>query len=174
MERETIIYKGRKYHRYPKSDRRQARVYFHTHESYKSPFPLHRQLWIDNFGKIPKKMVVHHKDENPLNNELSNLELMSKSKHSSLHTSKPEHIELVRKNLKLAQAKAPEWHASLDGRKWHSEHGRKIWKKRRQSIKTCELCGKQYKTYWSKTARFCNRGCKSKGRRLRFRSRKRT
>lgn len=34
---------------------------------------------------IPKKTVVHHVDENPLNNSLDNLMIMSSSNHSKLH-----------------------------------------------------------------------------------------
>ena len=98
MERETIIYRGKKYHRYPKSSRRQLRVYFWRHDKWKEPpFALHRQIWIDNFGEIPKKFVVHHKDENPLNNELSNFELISFSSHASMHASQPYRKEMGRK-----------------------------------------------------------------------------
>src|SRR6185436_6123704 len=121
MERETIEYRGAKYHRYPKSPLRQRRVYFHRHTEI-VPFPLHRQIWIDNFGKIPKGFCIHHKDENPLNNEISNLELISKSKHARMHASQPHRIEMARKNLELAREKAILWHRSPAG----SELGKRV------------------------------------------------
>lgn len=36
--------------------------------------------------KADSKMIVHHKDGNPSNNELSNLEIMNPSNHARLHT----------------------------------------------------------------------------------------
>jgi len=37
---------------------------------------------------IKKDEVVHHKDENPLNNSIENLELISNISHKKLHTKK--------------------------------------------------------------------------------------
>lgn len=49
---------------------------------------LHRLIWEEYYGKnIPEGYVIHHKDENPLNNCISNLELMTFPKHVSLHMS---------------------------------------------------------------------------------------
>lgn len=89
MAKETIIYNGQKYNRYPESKRRQLRVYYWKHDKWKSPpIALHRQIWIDNFGEIPAGYSVHHKDGNTFNNSIDNLEIFSKSKHSVLHIAK--------------------------------------------------------------------------------------
>lgn len=48
---------------------------------------LHRIIWTLTNGAIPDGFIVHHKDGNGLNNEINNLELMTKEKHTSLHTS---------------------------------------------------------------------------------------
>lgn len=42
-------------------------------------------IWIKYRGPIPKGMVIHHKDENPNNNRLSNLQLMTKAEHATHH-----------------------------------------------------------------------------------------
>ena len=34
---------------------------------------------------IPLGLIIHHKDENRLNNSLNNLELMTRSQHMKLH-----------------------------------------------------------------------------------------
>lgn len=44
-----------------------------------------RQTILDLGINIPKTMVVHHLDENPNNNALTNLIIISRSFHSSLH-----------------------------------------------------------------------------------------
>ena len=46
----------------------------------------HRLIWEEHNGKIPKGFVVHHIDENKLNNDINNLELKSLKKHSSEHS----------------------------------------------------------------------------------------
>lgn len=45
----------------------------------------HRLVWIKHNGEIPQGFVIHHIDENPLNNSLENLELLSRSVHAKLH-----------------------------------------------------------------------------------------
>jgi len=47
---------------------------------------LHRYIWEKNNGNIPEGYVVHHIDENKLNNDISNLKLMTISEHHSYHT----------------------------------------------------------------------------------------
>ncbi len=37
------------------------------------------------YNNLPRYLIIHHKDHNPLNNDLSNLELMDKSRHMSYH-----------------------------------------------------------------------------------------
>jgi len=46
---------------------------------------MHRFIWADANGPIPDGWNVHHKDENKKNNNLSNLELMPRSKHTVHH-----------------------------------------------------------------------------------------
>ena len=48
----------------------------------------HRFIYKQLFGDIPKGYVIHHKDGNKLNNQISNLELKSLSDHVSYHSSK--------------------------------------------------------------------------------------
>jgi hypothetical protein len=46
---------------------------------------LHRVIWEQHYGKIPKGYQIHHIDGNKLNNHISNLKLISMSEHSRLH-----------------------------------------------------------------------------------------
>ena len=46
--------------------------------------------------RLPKSVVVHHKDGNPLNNELSNLEILERSTHTRKHATRySESIEVT-------------------------------------------------------------------------------
>lgn len=46
---------------------------------------MHRYVWEYFNGPIPDNFDVHHKDENKSNNDISNLEIMTKSDHTKLH-----------------------------------------------------------------------------------------
>lgn len=46
---------------------------------------LHRLIFEKNNGEIPEGYDIHHKDENKLNNCISNLELISHSEHTITH-----------------------------------------------------------------------------------------
>lgn len=78
---EWVVYAGRRWHR--------RNAYFST--AFRNPDGsqrtelLHRRVWADAHGAIPDGYVVHHKDDNPKNNEIENLELMERSAHNSMH-----------------------------------------------------------------------------------------
>lgn len=46
---------------------------------------LHRYVWEQANGPIPKNMVIHHKDFNRGNCNLNNLELLTRAEHMKLH-----------------------------------------------------------------------------------------
>ena len=46
---------------------------------------LHRYIWTQHNGEIPKGYVIHHKNEDKVDNEISNLECMTRSQHIIMH-----------------------------------------------------------------------------------------
>lgn len=44
-----------------------------------------RFLWESAYGKLPEDLEIHHKNKNPLDNKLTNLEVLSKKEHRKLH-----------------------------------------------------------------------------------------
>ena len=53
---------------------------------------LHRKLWEDEYGKIPKGMILVFKNGDTLNCELDNLELITRKQHAANTRNKPEYI----------------------------------------------------------------------------------
>lgn len=45
----------------------------------------HRLVWEEANGPIPEDMIVHHKNEDPADNRLENLELLTPEQHNSTH-----------------------------------------------------------------------------------------
>ena len=129
---------------------------------------LHRIVWEFYNGPIPKGCEVHHKDRNPRNNDISNLECLTRSKHKEEHHDEqsrrgksPEAIA----NIHRAGEFAKKWHSSEEGHNWHSEHARKQFEALEIRETTCECCGSVFKYKSFNTPRFCSNNCKSKWRR---------
>lgn len=67
----------------------------HPKRNSKGLYPLHRVLMENKLGRIlDKNEVVHHKDEDKNNNDINNLEVVSRSKHSCMHAPIIENIKL--------------------------------------------------------------------------------
>jgi len=67
-----------------KKERQQCRVYDDELDEIKVIF-YYQYLWIINNGPIPKGHDIHHKDENPSNNDISNLICLTKIEHRRIH-----------------------------------------------------------------------------------------
>lgn len=78
---ERIIYKNIPYYRYPKSALAERRYYFRSFLGK----TLHRVLWEEINGPIPKGFHVHHKDGDPTNNKIENLECLTPKDHFKAH-----------------------------------------------------------------------------------------
>ena len=160
---ESVIFEGIEYRRYPDSERRSDRVYFKPSEKFirQGYNYLHREIWKKYNGAIPKGCHIHHKDENPLNNDIANLECKQGNDHISDHMREilKENPDFNRKGLEKAREKAPEWHHSEEGRKWHKEHPPKI----EFVLRVCKQCGAEF--YGRVDAEYCSKNCISKQRR---------
>ena len=122
---------------------------------------LHRVVYQHHNGDIPKGCHVHHKDGDRSNNQPENLELMSNSRHMSLHMQERPPMGFTQ----VARDAAAKWHGSEHGAAWHAQHYEKF-KHRLHEIRkyTCEQCGKEYEAMAGKN-RFCSNNCKSAHRR---------
>lgn len=132
----TIEYGGVLWTKYPNSKRRTHRVYYQRHEKWREPpVFLHRRIYEDNFGLIPKGYHIHHKDGNTENNAPSNLEALPPGEHGKI-TAK----ELM--NDPERREKAYGYRRSLEYRRKASASQ----KNRKQVETVCELCGENFVT----------------------------
>lgn len=161
VNREMILYNGVKYARYPDSKYISYRRYFYAFSKGKdgtTRTTLHRQIWKDVYGEIPKGYDIHHKGGDFLNNDISNLECIPKKEHSKKHYCEPD--ENILAHLNRIRPLTKEWHASVEGLQWHSDHGRQVWENMEGMERICEMCGKAYLTKCARTnIRFCSRKC---------------
>ena len=129
---------------------------------------LHRYVWRFYNGDIPDGYNVHHVDEDKANNEIENLLLLPKGEHSSLHGNerwKREPDKMIENLIENAIPASKAWHASEEGRKWHSSHSRQIIDNLKPQTYICEYCHKEYKAFPTGRHRFCSGACSSASRR---------
>lgn len=128
---------------------------------------MHRYVWEFYNGKIPEGYEIHHKDHNRANNDISNLEIMKKGKHSSLHCSETVNAnpERTKEILDRIRPLTKEWHGSEEGRQWHKDHYEKTKENLHKLYRfACEQCGKPFESSQI-NSRFCSNACKSRWRR---------
>lgn len=128
------------------------------------PIHAHRWVWINHYGSIASGMDIHHKDGNKDNNEIENLEILSRSEHLKRHWEDPELRKERRAFLEKIRPKVHEYLRSEEGRKKQSIVSKKAWEKRRSFVINCIECQRQITTKqpWTK---FCHVNCEKKHRR---------
>lgn len=149
------------------------RFYFKPEGYYKADhakyggITMHRYVWERHHGGIPSGFHVHHIDGDKANNEISNLEVLSASEHSTHHggTNKWVGSEANKKQLASINHKAKAWHSSPEGIEWHKKNGKAAWEKRVLYAKNCIECGAEYETPYPTRAKYCSNNCKAKANR---------
>jgi hypothetical protein len=169
--RETIIFNGVKYHRYPKAKQRSHRIYFQAHTKWKeTPRYLHRDIWEFHHGQIPEGCEIHHIDFNSLNNDISNLECLTEEEHDIKHAERGLPCsDAQREHLSKIRDKAAAWHRSKDGLAWHAKHAKllaKLAEERKPIKKICAQCKNEYDCFSNRgNEKFCSKKCLSAARR---------
>lgn len=164
---EVIVFNGVKFYRYPDAKQWAHRSYFKPHvgDAKRGVNALHVEIWRATYGDVPPGHHVHHRDENPLNNDIGNLECLPHSAHASLHGQTRTDAERAHLAEILSRVRplAVEWHRSDEGREWHKEHAKVSILTRPKLARTCEYCGAEY---WARQsyARFCSTLCKQRER----------
>lgn len=104
---------------------------------------LHVDVWRYYNGDIPTDNVydVHHRNLNPTDNDISNLQLLTKSEHQRLHCSNQpfsEHICHCCGKKFLTQSPSARFCSKKCGEKWRLASGSK------SSLTKCPVCGKVF------------------------------
>ena len=167
LRSETVIFNGYKFRRYPDSKRAHLRNYFWTSGNYRNRGigALHVEVWKAAHGAVPEGHHIHHKDGNPLNNDLANLACVSPETHAQAHFESPQRMERARQHIADIRPLASAWHGSDAGKEWHRRNSIAIWKNRKPEARTCEQCQAVYQTKHRGESRFCSLKCKAKSRR---------
>ena len=129
---------------------------------YTCTITLHRFIWQFYNGKIPDGYDIHHSDFNKENNDISNLELITKEEHKKIH-SLHKIPKTSEKKIKFICKVCGKDYESVNrgNNNYCSPKCKKIAEKiRTAETKICEICGKEFST--SDNARFCSKKCVGK------------
>lgn len=119
------------------------------------PIHAHRWVWINHHGAIPERMDIHHIDGDKSNNEIENLEMLSRSDHLKRHW-KEGRFDLTQRRIQLAEAR--KWLKTPLGRKTQRKDAIESWKKRIPLERTCLNCQQSFNAFF-KNAKFCCPPC---------------
>src|SRR4030067_1479678 len=178
MSKETIVFMGIQFRRYSKSKTRSEREYFTSNgtQRKKGIKRLHQEIWKYYNGKIPLGFAIHHKDGNSSNNDITNLECLSRGKHQSEHVRERfkdnEYYEKIKENLRKIQPLSHAWRKTDEGKKWHSEHAKKVLLLSKPKEFNCIECNIKAITQSRVGGKFCSKKCSSRWHSREYRKKK--
>ncbi|MBR0061450.1 MAG: HNH endonuclease [Selenomonadaceae bacterium] len=120
---------------------------------------IHRFVWTYFNGEIPDGCEIHHRDFNHDNNDIANLELVTKDEHKRIHAAIKSTRKPGKKSTFVCAVCGKEFQAVNRGNNAYcSATCKKVAERARNAeIRKCTVCGKQFST--SDDARFCSRKC---------------
>lgn len=126
---------------------------------------LHRDAWRAAFGPIPDGCHIHHRDGNPANNRLSNLECIDAKEHLRIERNGAT-AHGRREFSANAREGAAAWHRSEAGREWHRRQAVRAqgWTKWVREPKECPECRNEFQALVRKSGNsqiYCNSACKA-------------
>jgi hypothetical protein len=171
---ETVKFEGVTFRRYPFSPNETHRRYFNPGSSdrRRGVESLHREIFKRHKGPIPAGFDVHHRDDDPLNNDPENLEAIHPDDHKAIHAEEGKWTGSfrLRRHLRGIARLAADWHASQEGILWHRAHARQAYAKRQPATFECAECGVRFESKHRASVRpdgkrFCSERCTGRTRR---------
>lgn len=123
-------------------------------------FCLHSVVWFYCYGEIPAGYDVHHKDLNPANNDISNLHMLTKAEHHSLHNKLRSEKSFLENRICLVCGKIIKVTTSNMYQKFCSLKCAGLYVRKTPLEKKCSVCGKLFQVS-SKNSdkKFCSVSC---------------
>ena len=132
---------------------------------YDKGVPIHRAVWAYYNGEIPDGYQIHHIDENPANNGISNLQCLTVSEHRRIHNQvAPVRTFTCQFCGKIFEVRSSAIHSTNYSVKFCSD----ICRQRHKFIektgsafedRTCVICGKIFKAEKRTSTQTCCRKC---------------
>ncbi len=163
----AVVFNGITFRRYPKSNQWAHRMYYTPHAGHRrrGVGALHQEIWKAANGPIPVGCHIHHRDDDPLNNDIGNLECITKDEHDARHRAERKRRMMTpkgKKQFRAALKAAAKWHGSKEGKAWHSQHAKEAWANAEKGTAVCVRCGVKFETWIPGRAKFCTPACRQR------------
>ena len=124
---------------------------------------LHRYIWEEYNGKIPEGYHIHHQDEDKSNNDISNLQCVTRSEHMKIHRIGKKLTDETKQKLSDINLgnKRNLGKIHTDEAKFKMSESHLGIQKRIQYTNQCILCGEIFNTT-SKSTKYCSKYCNNK------------
>ena len=121
---------------------------------------LHRVIFAYYYGDIPDGYVIHHVDHNKANNDISNLQCLTKGEHQTLHNNNAQNQQFTCKYCGKVIPFNKRGKKTFCSQKCHS-----AWYKENASVleeRKCKRCGKTFTAFPWQERQYCSKSCSAK------------
>jgi len=122
---------------------------------------IHRDIWIYYNGEIPTDDTyeIHHKNENKADNDISNLQLLTKSEHHKLHIlNSPQRKMVCEVCGEIFYSNSIKRTVRCCSKKC-TQRLRYV---KKHEIRNCAFCGKEFWVYKNSKTNCCSQSCAKK------------
>lgn len=129
--------------------------------NYLCSITLHRFVWCYANGEIPDGYEIHHRDFNHDNNDIANLELVTKDEHQRIHAACKKQKSPPKKSKFTCAVCGREYEAVRQrSNKYCSAECRyAAGREKHDETRVCLHCGKEFSAYEYGHQKFCSREC---------------
>jgi len=127
---------------------------------YANFLPIHRAVWIYHNGEMPEgDYEIHHIDTDKANNDISNLQCLTKAEQHRVHMKTAPAREHICKNCgKKVTSTSTKGHVGC----YSKDCLHALSYKKRHETRTCALCGKKFSVYKYSHTKCCSQSCAAK------------
>lgn len=120
---------------------------------------LHQRIWNYFYGEVPNGYQIHHVDGNKLNNDISNLQIMTISEHQHHHNPKGTVNQIL--TTLVCEWCGKKYQGYFNGKnRFCSQLCRSRYRQTHERIqRTCPQCGKIFDTPKAQPAQYCSHTC---------------
>ncbi|MBR1645714.1 MAG: HNH endonuclease [Selenomonadaceae bacterium] len=118
---------------------------------------LHRFVWQYFNGEIPEDCDIHHRDFNHDNNDIANLELVTKDEHKRIHAAVKKQKSPPKKSVFVCVVCGKNFQAVNRGN--NSYCSEECRHRSKLETRICEICGKEFSALINGDQRFCSETC---------------
>lgn len=129
---------------------------------YTKNLQFHRMIYTYYCGEIPEGYEIHHRDHNPANNDISNLQCITSGEHCTIHNLEGRKKQIVCLNCGKIFTLTKRAHQLFCSLECGNEYRAKNPNSDLYEERICEYCGKPFIALNHKNYTCCSKSCGSK------------